>query len=185
MTLQETMSLMKILSVTYPRDAAYNDPSKVANTAEVWTMLLEDLPVKLVLVAVKKHCLTSRFPPTIAEIREAATVTAKPHLQITAAEAWGEVMKAIRGYGYYREEEALESLSEQTRAVVKTIGWKDVCVCEEPDIIRGQFRRAYETMAARRKETALLPEEFLQLMDEIANDVTQKIDGDTKPKRLE
>lgn len=184
MTLQETMSVMKILSVTYPRDAAYNDPGKVANTAEVWTMLLEDLPAQLVLVAVKKHCLTSRFPPTIAEIREAATVTANPTLQTTPAEAWGEVTKAIRWYGVYREEEALASMSEQTRAVVKTIGWKDLCICEEPDIIRGQFRRAYETMATRRKESALLPEAFRQQIDSIGKDMIKQID-DTKPKRLE
>ena len=184
MTLQETMGVMKILSVTYPRDAAYNDPAKVANTAEVWTMLLEDLPAQLVLVAVKKHCLTSRFPPTIAEIREAATVTANPALQTTAAEAWGEVIQAIRRYGMYREEEALASFSEHTRTVVKTIGWKELCICEEPDVIRGQFRKAYETMATRRKETALLPAAFRQQIDSIGKDMTKQIEG-TKPNRLE
>lgn len=181
MTLQETLAVMKILSVTYPRDAAYNDPAKVANTAEVWTMLLEDLPAPLVLAAVKKHCLTSKFPPTIAEIRDAATVTVRPDLQVTPMEAWGEVTKAIRRFGYYREEDALASLSEQTRSVVKAIGWKDICVSEEPDIIRGQFRRAYETMATRRKEEALLPTEFRHQLETIGNGGIQMIEGDTKP----
>lgn len=174
MTLQETVSVMKILSVTYPRDAAYNDPAKVANTAEVWSMLLEDLPAQLVVMAVKRHCLTSRFPPSIAEIREAATITANPSLQTTAAEAWGEVTRGIRRYGMYREEEALASLTDHTRSVVKTIGWKELCICEEPDVIRGQFRRAYETMAARRKEVALLPESFQKELFQIGDSGAMK-----------
>jgi len=175
--LNEMVNIMKILSRSYPRDATYNDPGKISDTAEVWTALLEDLPVELVLMAVKKHCMTSRFPPTIAEIREASTTVVKPQLQIPASEAWGEVIRAVRRFGFYREEEAIATLSEQTRSVVKNIGWKDICTCDEPDVIRGQFRKAYESSAARRKEDAVLPESWRKDIEQLAGSMMLQLPG--------
>lgn len=186
MTLQDTAGLMKILSRAYPRDRTFNDPVKVADTVEVWAMLLADLPASAVVAAVKKHCMTNVWPPSVAEIRAAVAEAENPGIQIDAGTAWGEVTAAIRWYGYYREEEALASLSDTTRAAAKSIGWKELCTSENADVIRGQFRMAFETMANRHRKDATLPPEFrpqiqargLQRLFTPIRDITEDDDDD-------
>jgi len=156
----ESLTLIEILAAAYPNQKQFADPVQTVKTAKVWASLLGDIPVKLALEATKKHCMLSKFPPTIAEIRERATEIMNPETEITAADAWGYVMKAIRGYGNWREHEALDSLPEIVKKVVTAIGWKDICLSEEPDIIRAQFRMAFEKIAKSDKETKSLPEAF-------------------------
>lgn len=176
MNLTETITIIEIIAATYPNAKGFGDPQSCAKTAKVWTMLLEDLHPLLVTNAVKKHCMTARFAPTIAEIRESAVNITNPALEETAAEAWGNVTKAIRRFGWYREEEALASLNEKTRAAVKSMGWKSICESEEPEIVRSQFRKAYETMAARAKEQAMIPESFKKTLRELGGDVFKMIE---------
>lgn len=176
MNLTETITIIEIIAATYPNAKGFNDPQSCAKTAKVWAMLLEDLYPYLVTQAVKKHCMTARFAPTVAEIRESAANITNPALEETAAEAWGNVAKAIRRFGWYREEDALASLNEKTRATVKSIGWKSICESEEPEIIRAQFRKAFETMAARAKDQAMIPETFKKTLKELGGDVFKMIE---------
>jgi len=160
MEINESLALIEILAAAYPNQKQFTDPAQTVKTAKVWASLLEDIPAKLALEAVKKHCMLSKFPPSIAEIRERATEIMNPETEITAADAWGHVTKAIREYGNYRESEALDGLPEIVKKVVTIIGWKDICLSEEPDIIRAQFRMAFEKIAKSDKETKSLPEAF-------------------------
>jgi len=78
--------------------------------------------------------------------------------QVTGSEAWGEITRAIRHYGYYRETEALASMSPTTARVVRHMGWQDICMSEEPTgVLRGQFLRMYGQVADREQEQQLLP----------------------------
>ena len=45
-------------------------------------------------------------------------------------DAWEHVLKAVRFYGMYREEEALGTLDEATQNCVKRIGFKNICLSE-------------------------------------------------------
>jgi hypothetical protein len=165
MTVDEAIGVIDILSAAYPTYKQFSDPNQIAKTAETWAVLLEDCPVELVLKAVKRHCLLSKYPPTVAEIRENAYAVVNPDGEKSVDEAWGEVVRAIHNYGLYRELEALESLSPQVRKVAKVIGWRELCLSEEPDVIRGQFRKMYEVSAMRAKQDALLPAGFNQLLE--------------------
>ena len=165
MTVDEAIGVIDILSAAYPTYKQFSDPNQIAKTAETWAVLLEDCPVELVLKAVKRHCLLSKYPPTVAELRENAFAVINPKGEIAIEEAWEEVLKAIHNYGFYREKEALESLSPQVRKVAKAIGWRELCLSEEPDVIRGQFRMMYEASTKRAKQDALLPEGFKQLVE--------------------
>lgn len=165
MTVDEAIGIIDILGAAYPTYRQFADPNQIAKTAEAWAVLLDDCPTELVLKAVKRHCLLSKFPPTVAELRENAFAVINPNGEITIEEAWGEVVKAIRYYGSYREEEALNSLSPPVRKVAKSMGWRELCLSEEPDVIRGQFRKMYEASARRGKQEMLLPEGFKQLIE--------------------
>ncbi|MEG6615362.1 replicative helicase loader/inhibitor [Peptococcaceae bacterium 1198_IL3148] len=135
-------------------------------TAALWEKMLADMPYHVAENALMKVLATAKFFPTVAEIRAAAVEITQPAMP-TAAEAWGEVVTAISRYGYYREVEALESLSPTVAQVVRFIGWKDICTSEEPDIIRAQFRKAYETHSAREREMAQIPSDVRQLISSV------------------
>ncbi len=152
MTPSEVGKLVQFAFANYPH-LQEKDSGQVA---ELWNAALSDIPFELAKAALVKVLTTSRYFPTVADIREAAVylTTGRP---MTADEAWGLVTEAIRHYGYYREREALASLPPDVAAVVRRFGWQEICSCEEPDVIRGQFRRAWEANASQAREMAVLP----------------------------
>lgn len=158
MSLDECLTVIEILAGAYPGRRGFETDAACIRTAKVWQNLLSDLPVQAVLMAVEKHCICSVYPPTVAEIRTVISEAVHPDLQLAASDAWGEVTRAVRMYGMYQEERALQSLSERTRRVVKSMGWRELCSSEEVDVIRGQFRKAYEGISVREKQDALLPD---------------------------
>ncbi len=151
MTKKEMAQLLAVLAASYPRFEV--DDLKV----RVWHEMLGDLDYAVASMAVKKIIMQNTFAPAIAEVRKAATEIMSPE-QVTGSEAWGEVTRAIRHYGYYRETEALASMSPTTARVVRHMGWQDICMSEEPvGVLRGQFLRMYDQVADREKEQQLLP----------------------------
>jgi hypothetical protein len=150
MTKGETAKLLAVLAAAFPRFEV--DDLKV----QVWHEMLGDLDYSVASLAIKKLILESTFPPSIAEVRKAAVEIQNPE-QTTGAQAWGEVIKAIRIYGHYREEEALASLSPMTAQVVRCMGWRDICLNSEPGVIRGQFLRMYDQIVTRKRKERLLP----------------------------
>jgi len=152
MVKSEMMKLLTVLTEVYPKFEV-NDIK-----AQVFYELLGDLDYSILQTAIKKHMLTNDYPPTIAELRKQALEIMNPSIQMTAAEAWGEVQKAIRYYGWYREEEALASMSEGARKITQYIGWQNICEAENIDVLRGQFFKMYGQVEAREKTEALLPE---------------------------
>ncbi|MGF7429603.1 replicative helicase loader/inhibitor [Thermoanaerobacterium thermosaccharolyticum] len=165
MTKKEVIQILGVLS------AAYSNMSINEKTVDIWAELLKDIPFEIAKVVAKKHILENIYPPSIADIRHNVFEIMTPKTeQLTAAEAWGEVMSAIRKYGYYREAEALASMSEKTKNVVQFIGWRDICLSEQLDVIRGQFRMMYEQLEERQRKEALLP---IDLKNEIQQIVQQ------------
>lgn len=154
MTKGEVAKLLAILAASYPKFEV--DDLKV----HVWHEMLGDLDYSIASMAIKKLIMQNTFPPAIAEVRKAAAVLTGPE-QVTGSEAWGEVIRAIRNYGYYREEEALASMSPTTARVVRYMGWREICLSEEPPgVLRGQFLKMYEQVANREAEEKLLPPAF-------------------------
>ena len=150
MTKAEIVKLLAVISAAYP------NMQITEATVNLWHELLNDVSLSLALAAAKKLILESPYPPTIADIRKRVVEVAHPQ-QLNAAEAWGEVTKAMRFYGYYRANEAIASMSKPTARTVEYIGWANICTCEEPGVIRGQFMKMYEQVAGRERNEALLP----------------------------
>jgi len=117
---------------------------------EVYWDALNDIPYEVAITAARKVIATLENPflPMPAVFRGMALQVTGQTIP-TAPNAYAEVLRAIRNFGSYRETEALASLNPMTRKAVKAIGWKDLCLSEEPDVIRGQFRMAYEALEKR------------------------------------
>ena len=80
--------------------------------------------------------------------------------------AWGEVITAIREYGGYEPEKALQSMSPVTRLAVQRIGWKELCMSEDQNIDRAHFFKIYQAEESRQKENTLLPLEVFEKLEQ-------------------
>lgn len=60
------------------------------------------------------------------------------------------------------------NLSEFTRKVVNQIGYREICLSENLEIIRAQFRKAYETLEKRETEFNNMPN-YLKIIQISAN----------------
>ena len=63
MTSQEVKKLFEVIAVAYPKFEASKEK------LELWTELLEDISFEYGMKKVKNHIKSSRFEPTIADIR--------------------------------------------------------------------------------------------------------------------
>ncbi len=176
MTKSETSMIFSVLTAAYPRFDTFKDKEEARPVVELWAEMLADIPFSVVELAVKKLVLESPYPPTIADVRKRAVeIMTPPEDRIDAAEAWGEVIRAMRFYGYYQEKEALESMSPRVARVVKYMGWQEICLSDQPGVARGQFLKMYQQVAEREQKERLLPDVMRKEMQRIADGMNVKL----------
>lgn len=174
MTRKGTAQLLMLLSASYPRFAFKADEE----TVNIWYGMLEDLPDEVVAVATKRMIATLKFPPTIADIREAVASTAQDASgSLSAGEAWRKVIRAVGDYGYYRPDEARAYLGEDIwRAIEMIGGWCDMCVSEDPETVRSaQFERRYSAMLQQRKELVQIPQSVRDDMKRLVEPLAERM----------
>lgn len=169
MTKKEFTVLCKGMKAVYTQSTFLPD----TDAFEVWYRLLEDLDYTIAQAAVQKYMLTNKFPPSVADIREYA-VSVRTGDKKTWSEGWEEVTKAIRNFGSYREEEALESMSEITRKAVKKLGFRNICLSENITADRANFRTIYEQMAENEYTAKQIPLNLSKLIESIQQTEQQK-----------
>ena len=147
------------LRTYYPREKLL--PNEQA--MELWFNQLQDIPYKLAELTLNTWVATNKWSPSIADIREKATGLTQGEAK-DWGEAWREVLRAINIYGSYQELEALESMDETTRRVVERLGFRNICMSEDIQIDRANFRMIYEQEIQRAKENAQLPQKLKELM---------------------
>jgi len=140
-----------------------------------WTGLLQDVPPDEFLRAAIEHARTSKFPPTPAEI--AALALRPDQEQLTAEEAWSEVMSEIRRVGWC----GVPTLStpQIERALAGLGSWRSICsqTTEQLAANRAHFLRLYSAFAkVKAREVACLE------ADEIA---AKLMGGAPRKERLE
>lgn len=162
MTKDEFKILAKGMKAVYTQPTFLPD----SDSLNIWFSLLQDLDYMVAQAAIQKYMLTNKFAPTIADIRELATsvqVGEKP----LWSDGWEEVLRAIRKYGSYRESEALESMTETTRAAVQRLGFRNICMSENIMADRANFRMIYEQIADREYNTKQIPMKLNNLIESI------------------
>ena len=151
-------------------------------TVQLWERMFADVDRERFETAIMKVMARNPFFPTVAAISKALMIENDP----TPIEAWGEVTKAIRIYGYCRPEEALSSMSPLTKQVTISLGWMNICSSEEPDVIRGQFMNHYSVLAQRAKDMAVLPKKLrlsdpgMASMSDAMKNVVDMLTGDVE-----
>ena len=149
---KQVRGLLRAISGAYPTFELTDD------RVSIYVKLLADLDADALIAACQQHIATSKFPPTVAELREACTHLTRSALPAWA-DAWGEVLEAIRRVGYLGQPSFSHPLIAQ--AVQGMGGWKVMCQMEigETSTWRAQFRDVYNAYASRATATAnLLPD---------------------------
>lgn len=172
MTREEFKRLADAMKAAYPRYNLFGDK----NSLSVWYEMLKDIDYPICSDALKQHLQSSVYPPTIADLRNNSTAISVP----AWSEAWSEVMRSITMYGSYREAEAMRSLSPLTRKAVRGIGYKSICMSENPDVVRGQFRSAYEAFAKEAAADAKLQRSLIERRNQQRIAMTSAADDTAK-----
>ena len=159
----EIIKIMSILKTAYPN--FYNDDSDKEAVVNLWHMMFKDVAYEALTAAVKMYISEGRFVPTIADINSKLAGLKKiGRNELEADEAWGEVVAAMRYYGSYNETGALESMSELTRKVIKSMGFRSLCLSENIVADRAHFLKMYQIAQERKKQDDILPESVKQLV---------------------
>jgi hypothetical protein len=127
--------------------AAYPNSSISEQTAEVYEVSLADLDVRAAELSVQRLVATSRFMPTVSEIRETACSFALGSKR-TGGEAWGDVLLAIRRTGSYGKPRFSDALAAEC---VRLMGWRNLCLSENDAADRARFIELYDNLTDRER----------------------------------
>lgn len=162
MNKQEFSTWAMALKTYFPRENLL--PNQQA--MELWFRELEDIPYQVAEAVLRKWVATNKWSPSIAEIRESAANMVNGE-QLTWGEAWEKALNAVRRYGSYNKQAALESLDPLTRRCVENIGYLDLCMSENIMVERAHFQKIFEIYAKREQTEQRLSAPLLSVIDKL------------------
>lgn len=165
MTREDIVQFLAVLQANYSGALKDITRQEAEGKINLWMTMFADTDKEIMNLAIQKIIATSKYFPTVAEVREVLAEINNIRV-IDAGEAWGEVISAIRNYGWNKEGEAMKSMSENTRNVVKRMGWMNLCKSENIMTDRAHFLKMYETEEKRQKEKNVLPFTVLQKIEQ-------------------
>lgn len=163
MNKQEFKKIADAIRTYYPRENPF--PNKAAY--QLWYEEFKELSYEAAVAGLRRHVNTSKWCPTIAELKEAIVTNVAGSKDW--GEAWNECIRAINRYGQYQEEEALESMSPMTRQIVKRLGYRDLCLSENQMQDRANFRMVFDQVVSNEYEKAALPQSLQDKIAQIGN----------------
>jgi hypothetical protein len=142
MTKLESAKLTAALALFFPA-ARFSEEN-----ADAYEALLRDLDASLAMSAVARLAATSKFFPTVAEIRAEALALTDGGAR-NAEEAWGDVVEAIRHVGAYREPTFKDA---SVAFAVARLGWRNLCLEGRNDASdRARFCELYSRAVERER----------------------------------
>lgn len=155
----EFLQVWNVLDRSYPYFCKEQGAENMLATLHLYYQLLSDLPIAQVKAAVLRHVSSSKWFPTVAELRESATALSAAPLP-SAIEAWGEVtaaMAGIEGYCFADHVNVPQFANPITARLVAAMGWRQLCLSENGIADRARFIESYEQLVARNEREQRLP----------------------------
>ena len=154
MTKAEAAKLVAVLIAAYPSAKLGPD------TTGIYERMLIDLDYPSANAAVERLLATSKWPPTVAEIREASLALTTGEIK-PGGEAWGIVLSAIGRHGRNRTPGVDFDLGDTVALdVVRALHWRELCDSDNQAADRARFIELYDQLAAtarRRQLSEALP----------------------------
>jgi hypothetical protein len=127
---------------------AYPNAKTSASTSQVYETMLGDLEASAARAAVQRLIGLSKWMPTVAEIRAAAADLQHGALR-SGADAWLDVMSAVRREGYCGEPKFEDAI---VTSLVERWGWRTICLEGGLESDRARFIEAYDSLARQSRE---------------------------------
>jgi hypothetical protein len=157
-------------------DQTYRTPPLSEYTMDIWYRSLSDIDYVLAQKAVEKILLTSRFYPTIAEIRETCLSLVDGE-KVTGLEAWGTFRKYINLYSAAEDYEKLKQDHPAIYTLVHAVGGREL-LSGNVDFVRPEFERMYNEHRDTLKKEKMLPAGFTQEVERLRGTIYRQIAGD-------
>ncbi len=152
----DVLKVLKLLGEVYP------NYQLSGSAVAIYVRMLSDLPAELIEQAALDHISRSTFFPTIAELRSAAfDILEAVQQNPSAYDAWRQVQMAIRCVGHVGQPVWDDPL---TKKVVDDLGWRHLCLSENPIADRSHFIQAYQALVERRRIEQRRPLEVQQFI---------------------
>lgn len=157
----ETLKLILVIKNTYPKTYEKFTRSDFEGMADMWTLIFEDYSYQEISLALKAYLTTntSGFPPVPAQLI-AYTRQENPVKEMTSAEAWDLVYKAICNSNYNAEEEFNKLPELCQKAIGSPASLRELASMDANTVksVEGShFKRNYENLARRKAEYEKIP----------------------------
>ena len=169
MNKQEVAIILGILKTEYPMSFSKMSKSDMVSKVDLWLSLFAGDDIELVKSAVGSLISksTDHWAPVVGQIKhEMLSFTTNI---LDADQAWEQVIEVLSGYGSYRQLEGMASLDENVAAVVKRMGYMNLCRSENAVADRAHFMKMYDMQKKRTVNTALLPEDAKKYIEAVKN----------------
>lgn len=148
MTDSECQKIVAVLMAAFP------NAKSTSATTTVYERMLRDQEYVVTNAAVERLLATSRFMPTIAEIREACFDLNLGERQ-AGGEAWGSVLRAVQGAGSYRTPGVDFVFNDPVvLRCVEALGWQNLCSSENQVADRARFIELYDKLSLSERKHA-------------------------------
>ena len=172
MTKADAAKLVAIVITAYPNFDKFKNAEAVQATVNLWAMMFESDDGALVALAVKKHIATNKWPPSVAEIREAMLEMTAPNL-IPPDVAWQQVAVLFDELSQFSgRKDYQDKLPPLVCSAVDAVGWqhlkslhRDAYIGEKAGLDRVAFMQQYTPMYERERRRAMTPEAITTQID--------------------
>lgn len=169
MTKKEFAVLISSLAAAYPSVNISNA------TVTLYFNELKDLEFFISETVIRKIIATSKFYPSIAEIREEYSKLSNPETAVTLMDATKILTDTLRFYGRRKPVEAMEyikSKSDVLYKIVKSIGFINICN-SDLNMLQHELARLFKQASGDLRNEALLSKEVSNKILKIKNDLEQ------------
>lgn len=184
MTREETIKILAVLRAAYPRFYAGMGKAELENIVSLWQGSFAE-PYSMVSASVKILIESDEkgFPPVIGQVKAKIRLLTQRE-DMTEAEAWSMVSKAVRN-GLYGSAEEFDKLPPPLQKLVGSPSQLRERAMMDSEtvnsVVASNFQRSYKVIAAREAEVAKLPEDVRQLVGLLGGSMS---DSERGPARL-
>lgn len=188
MNKKDANHIIGLLQANYPDTTKDMTDAAYMVKVNLWADEFKDEPYELVAAAVKAYIAnsTERFAPNIGQIKEQIRLLTHPD-ELTEAEAWALVQKAMRNATY----NAAEEFSKLPPLLQKVVGspsnlrdWGSADSDTAVSVIASNFQRGYRTVQAREAAMEKTPLEIRQAFAQLTAPMPEALEAKSKGPRL-
>ena len=165
MTELDAKQVLQICKINWPQSFQKLNAEEMRAMLDLWTEMFKDDSATLVKSAVKTIIAAGdrEFAPNVGAIKEQMRKLTAGAEEMTEAEAWAKIRKAISN-GYYGAEQEFEKLPPLCKTVVgspqQLREWSTMDSETVHSVVSSNVQRAYKTIQQRERESAKVPEDI-------------------------